>query len=79
MSLYQPEPVEISTRMRPGEWTEESLQELVALYESRIKEMGAPDEAVVTEVVRDDDGSVSVQVTWAKSDLVEDTGPDAAR
>jgi hypothetical protein len=66
MSLYQPEPVEISTRMRPGEWTEASLEELVANYRTRIAEMGASATDIVTDVERNDDGSVRVAVSWAK-------------
>lgn len=66
MSLYQPEPVEISTRMRPGEWTEASLEELVNSYRTRILEMGASASDIVTDVERNDDGSVKVAVSWAK-------------
>ena len=50
MSLYQPEPVEISTRIRPGEWTEESLAELVITYRARIAEMGAPPTEMATDI-----------------------------
>ncbi|MET1089200.1 MAG: hypothetical protein ABWY04_19115 [Arthrobacter sp.] len=66
MSLYQPEPVEISTRMRPGEWTEASLEELVNSYRQRILEMGATATDVVTDVDRSEDGSVRVAVSWNK-------------
>jgi hypothetical protein len=66
MSLYQPEPVEISTRMRPGEWTEASLDELVSTYRQRIVEMGASVTDVVTDIERGDDGSVRVAVSWDK-------------
>jgi hypothetical protein len=66
MSLYQPEPVEISTRMRPGEWTEASLEELVNSYRQRIVEMGASPADVVTDIERGDDGAVQVAVSWAK-------------
>jgi hypothetical protein len=66
MSLYQPEPVEISTRMRPGEWTESSLEELVTTYRAKILAMGATVPEVVTDVERNDDGSVKVVVSWAK-------------
>lgn len=66
MTLYQPEPVEISTRMRPGEWTEASLEELVASYRTRITEMGANPADVVTNIERSDDGAVKVAVSWAK-------------
>jgi hypothetical protein len=66
MTLYQPEPVEISTRMRPGEWTEASLEELVNSYRKRILEMGASAADIVTDIDRNDDGSVRVAVSWAK-------------
>lgn len=66
MTLYQPEPVEISTRMRPGEWTEASLEDLVASYRARIVDMGASLADVVTDVERNDDGSVKVAVSWGK-------------
>lgn len=66
MTPYQPEPVEISTRMRPGEWTEASLEELVTTYRAKILAMGATVYEVVTEVERNDDGSVEVAVSWAK-------------
>jgi hypothetical protein len=49
MSLYQPEPVEISTRMRPGEWTEASLEELVSTYQAKILAMGAAVSDVLTD------------------------------
>ncbi|MGN6440708.1 MAG: hypothetical protein ACTHL6_02270 [Arthrobacter sp.] len=66
MSLYQPEPVEISTRMRPGEWTEDSLVELVDTYLKRVEEMGAPATEVATDIERNGDGSVKVVVSWTK-------------
>lgn len=66
MTLYQPEPVEISTRMRPGEWTESSLEELVTTYRAKILAMGASVSEVVTDVERNDDGSVEVAVSWTK-------------
>jgi hypothetical protein len=72
MSLYQPEPVEISTRMRPGEWTEASLEELVATYRAKILAMGAAVSDVVTEVVRNDDGSVAVAVSWNKGSYADE-------
>jgi hypothetical protein len=71
MTLYQPEPVEISTRMRPGEWTESSLEELVTSYRAKLMEMGAGPADVITEVERDDDGSVSVAVSWNKGDIAD--------
>ncbi|MCU1517390.1 MAG: hypothetical protein JWQ75_2111 [Pseudarthrobacter sp.] len=81
MTLYQPEPVEISTRMRPGEWTESTLAELVATYRERILAMGAGAADVVTDVERNDDGSVKVVVSWAKpavADAAAAGGPAAA-
>jgi hypothetical protein len=74
MTLYQPEPVEISTRMRPDEWTEASLSELVTTYQNQLREMGAPESEIVTEVDRDDEGGVSVTVTWAKGDIADAPG-----
>jgi len=74
MSLYQPEPVEISTRMRPGEWTEESLAELVSTYRMRIEEMGAPAAEVATDIERNDDGSVKVIVSWTKPAIAGEEG-----
>lgn len=76
MTLYQPEPVEISTRMRPGEWTESSLEELVTTYRAKILAMGAGVSEVVSEVERNDDGSVKVAVSWAKPALADGTVTD---
>lgn len=73
MSLYQPEPVEISTRMRPGEWTESSLEELVTTYRAKILAMGATAREVTTDVERNDDGSVKVVVSWAKPAVANDS------
>ena len=72
MTLYQPEPVEISTRMRPGEWTESSLEELVTTYRAKIMAMGAAVSEVVTEVLRNDDGSVAITVSWNKGDYADE-------
>lgn len=74
MSLYQPEPVEISTRMRPGEWTESSLEELVTTYRAKILAMGAAVSEVMTDVERNEDGSVKVVVSWAKPALADNAG-----
>jgi hypothetical protein len=74
MALYQPEPVEISTRIRPGEWTEESLTQLLASYRAKIMEMGASASEVVEEVERNDDGAVKVSVAWVKPDMAEAEG-----
>ncbi|MCU1435580.1 MAG: hypothetical protein JWR71_2305 [Pseudarthrobacter sp.] len=66
MALHQPEPVEISTRMRPGEWTDATLAELVASYRAKIMDMGASASEVVEEIEKNDDGSVKVNVSWVK-------------
>jgi hypothetical protein len=78
MTLYQPEPVEISTRMRPGEWTESSLEELVTTYRAKILAMGAGVSEVVTEVERNDDGSVKVAVSWANPASADGTVAEGA-
>jgi hypothetical protein len=71
MTPYQPEPVEISTRMRPGEWTESSLEELATTYRAKILAMGASVSEVVTDIERNDDGSVKVAVSWANPTSAE--------
>ncbi|WP_427018245.1 hypothetical protein ACQCSX_06630 [Pseudarthrobacter sp. P1] len=58
------DPIEISTRMRPTEWTEESLGTLVGSYQDRLREMGAGDDEIATHIERPGDGSVSVRVSW---------------
>jgi len=78
MTLYQPEPVEISTRMRPGEWTESSLEELVTTYRAKILAMGARVSDVVTDVERNDDGSVKVAVSWANPTSGDGTVADGS-
>jgi hypothetical protein len=69
MALHQPEPVEISTRMRPGEWTDATLAELVASYRAKILDMGASASEVVEEIEKNGDGSVKVNVSWVKPAL----------
>ena len=64
MTLYQPEPVEISTRMRPGEWTEESLEMLVASYREQLSRMGAATSEIDVAIDRDEGGGVSVVASW---------------
>lgn len=71
MTLYQPEPVEISTRMRPGEWTEESLAALTAAYREELLAMGASASEIEIVTDRDEHGGVSVVATWARP-----AGPD---
>ena len=72
MTLYQPEPVEISTRMRPGEWTEESLETLVASYREELLNMGAAASEIDVAIDRDDGGGVSVVASWLKPDVAQE-------
>ncbi|MFF2841458.1 hypothetical protein [Paenarthrobacter sp. NPDC057981] len=65
--LPREEPVEISTRMRPGEWTEESLQAHVEDYRRRIREMGARESQIVTNVERTETGAARVVVSWDRT------------
>lgn len=58
------EPVEISTRMRPGEWTQESLTELLGSYQAKLRAMGAAEAEIETFVETPDDGSAKVKVSW---------------
>ena len=78
MTLYQPEPVEISTRMRPGEWTESSLEELVTTYRAKLMGMGAGVADIITEVDRNDDGSVRVSVSWRKDETANEAATGQA-
>jgi len=62
--LVPEEPVEISTRMRPGEWTEESLLEHVENYKQQIRDMGAAETQIVTDVERTEGSAAVVVVRW---------------
>ena len=64
MTAENMEPVEISTRFRPGEWTEESLAALTASYEEKIRAMGAESEEIATHIDRGANGSVALSVSW---------------
>lgn len=72
MTLYQPEPVEISTRIRPGEWTEESLVALEASYREQLLGMGAAANEIDVVIDRDDGGGVSVVASWLKPDVAQE-------
>ncbi|WP_425860974.1 hypothetical protein [Arthrobacter sp. TWP1-1] len=67
MDSNSTEPVEISTRMPEGEWTPETLEELTGSYETKLREMGAPDAEIETSVETPDDGSAMVKVSWHRS------------
>lgn len=79
----QGEPVEISTRMRPGEWSAESLSGLVSSYPHKLLKMGAPENEIATDIQQPDDGSASVRVSWNRrgaqtlSDLSPSDHPEA--
>jgi hypothetical protein len=77
MSLYQPEPVEISTRMRPGEWTEDTLEALIASYREKLERMGAAASEIDVVADRDDRGGVSVVATWLKPAAAEELREEA--
>ncbi|MET4004191.1 MULTISPECIES: hypothetical protein [Arthrobacter] len=62
---YSAEPVEISIRLQDGDWTPESLKELVGSYQQKLQAMGAPENAIETVVKTPDDGSASVHVSWS--------------
>lgn len=66
MSESGAEPVEISIRMRAGEWSEESLETLLGSYQEKLRQMGAADAEILSEVERRDDGSVAVNVSWQR-------------
>ncbi|WP_286179738.1 hypothetical protein [Arthrobacter sp. ISL-95] len=65
--LVPEEPVEISTRMRPGEWTEESLLEHVEDYKQQIRGMGAKESQIVVNVERTEAGAARVLVSWDRT------------
>jgi hypothetical protein len=79
MTQHQPEPVEISTRMRPGEWTEASLSELVATYTRELLGMGARPGEIDIVADRDEGGGVSVVATWKKADVTGGEVPGQAQ
>jgi hypothetical protein len=74
VTTEQSEPVEISTRIRPGEWTEESLAETVAGYRRKLLEMGAAPSEIDVVTDRDHGGGVSVVATWTKAWHLETPG-----
>ncbi|MEV7607714.1 hypothetical protein AB0N65_19965 [Paenarthrobacter sp. NPDC089322] len=65
----QSEPVEISTRMRPGEWTEESLLSHIEDYKQQIRDMGAAESEIVVDVDRTEEGGAKVVVSWDRKGL----------
>jgi hypothetical protein len=53
--------------MRPGEWTEESLQAHIEDYRQQIRNMGAADAEIVTNVERTEEGAARVVVSWNRT------------
>lgn len=74
------EPVEISTRMRSGEWTQESLTQLLASYQQKLREMGAPADEIETSVETPEDGGAKIKVSWRHAGVrtFADMGQSAA-
>lgn len=58
--------VEISIRVSPGDWTEESLESLIQGYQQKIAEMGANPSEIKTFVDRTKAGGVNVRVEWVR-------------
>ncbi|WP_211320853.1 hypothetical protein [Arthrobacter livingstonensis] len=66
MTASNAEPVEISTRLRPGEWTQQSLEEVTGSYQDKLRVMGSPEAEITTEVSRPNDGSAGVRFSWER-------------
>jgi hypothetical protein len=60
--------VEISTLVPEGEWTQESLADLVRGYERKIAEMGARPGEIKSHVDHTARGGVKIRVVWEKDD-----------
>ncbi|MDO5754102.1 hypothetical protein, partial [Arthrobacter sp.] len=54
-------------RMGPGEWTEKSMDDLVASYQQKLHTMGAPDDQIKTSVETFENGSANVHVSWQRT------------
>jgi hypothetical protein len=53
--------------MRPGEWTVESLQAHIEDYKQQIRNIGASESGIITEVERTEEGAAKVVVRWDRS------------
>ncbi len=71
---YQPARVEISTRVHPGA-TEECLLGLVASSRGELLRMGAAAAEIEVVTDRDEDGAVSVMVTWINATVADQPAP----
>lgn len=70
MTNLESEPVEISTVLSPGDWTEETLPQMVQSYRDRLIEMGAGADNLATSIDRGDNGSIKVSVSWDRRSIV---------
>lgn len=79
MTDLESEPVEISTVLSPGDWTEETLPQVVQSYRDRLIEMGAAQDRLLTSIDRADNGSIKVSVNWDRRSIVPEIIEDAGR
>ncbi|WP_211320917.1 hypothetical protein [Arthrobacter livingstonensis] len=79
MTDLESEPVEISTVIGPGDWTEETLPQIVQSYRDRLIEMGAGQDSIITSIDRADNGSIKVSVNWDRRRIVPEVVEDAGR
>lgn len=77
MADLESEPVEISTVLGPGEWTEETLPQVVESYRDRLIDMGAGPDTLLTSIDRADNGSITVNVSWDRRGMLPDVVEDA--
>lgn len=67
MNPIQNQPVEISNRLNPGEWTPQSLDELLDKYRRDFADMGAQPHEVTTEAVPTEGGGMDVKAVWNRT------------
>lgn len=77
MTEMESEPVEISTVLGPGEWTEETLPQRIQFYRDRLIDMGAGADILVTSLDRGGNGSIKVSVSWDRRSIVPEIIDDA--
>ena len=67
------DPVEISVHFGPDEWSETGLAALVGSYQDMLHSMGASAKDTVTQVNKQEGGSVSIRVSWDRRGTVMHT------
>ena len=67
------DPVEISVHFGPDEWSETGLAALVGSYQDMLHAMGASAKDTVTQVNKQEGGSVSIRVSWDRRGTVMHT------